>query len=142
LTGGAKQLYLPFAESCGGEVPESGRGEAPLSFRLPRPLKEQLLALAKTKNLSLSGLLKDLVSGCLSGGGKTGRGNVNTAQLERLKAYMLAHPEGVNGAGLARAAGVSHARAMRLLDAADAGGFLTYEEGSGKQTRYFVYRRG
>jgi len=68
----------------------------------------------------------------------TGRGNYNQEQLARLKEYLLAHPEGVTGSMLAGYIGVSHARAMRLLDVADQNGFLTCIDGIGRDTRIFA----
>jgi hypothetical protein len=51
----------------------------------------------------------------------------------------LTHPEGVTGIQLANYVGVSHSRAMRLLDIADENGFLTCIDGIGKNTLIYAY---
>jgi uncharacterized protein len=68
----------------------------------------------------------------------TGRGNFRADQIEKLKDCLMAHPEGITGIELANAIGVTHARAMRLLDAADQNGFLTCLDGTGKNTRFYA----
>jgi len=69
----------------------------------------------------------------------TGRGNYNREQLAKLKEYLLAHPDGVTGTKLAAYIGVCHARAMKLLDAADQNGFLTCIDGTGREMKIFAY---
>jgi hypothetical protein len=69
----------------------------------------------------------------------TGRGNYNENQLEKLKQFLLANPKGVTGIQLADYIGVSHARAMRLLDVADQNGFLTCIDGNSRNMLIYAY---
>jgi len=69
----------------------------------------------------------------------TGRGNFRSDQLDKLKHFLLSHPEGVTGQQLADFIGVSHCRAMRLLDVADETGFLTCTDGNHRQMLIYAY---
>ena len=46
----------------------------------------------------------------------TGRGHINHDELEKVKEYMRAHPEGVTPVVLSKHIGCTQARAARLLD--------------------------
>jgi DNA-binding MarR family transcriptional regulator len=69
----------------------------------------------------------------------TGRGNFNRKQLERLYKYLLRHPAGVSGQDLADFIGVTHARAMRILDVMDQNGYLTCIDGEKQNMLVFAY---
>ena len=46
----------------------------------------------------------------------TGRGNIRTDEVDKVKAYMRQHPEGVTAVVIAKNVGCSQARARGLLD--------------------------
>ena len=75
--------------------------------------------------------------------GKTGRGNIDLLQIQKVKEYMRKHPEGVLPVDVARYVGCHPVRAMRLLDLLSGvenreSDFLVYEDDMAKPIRYFI----
>ena len=75
---------------------------------------------------------------------KTGRGHVDTVQLEKAKEFMRLHPEGVTAISVANHVGCSQARAVRLMDilseASEANDFLVYSDEDTEPTLYFIFQ--
>ena len=115
---------------------------AVILFHLPRTAKESLAVQAKAEGKSLTGLLNDLIAAYITASArppkkKTGRGNVDLAQVGKAKEILrLRHPRGVSAAEIARHVGCRRDRAERLLDilsgnaSESAAGFLVYEDDS------------
>jgi len=66
---------------------------------------------------------------------KTGRGHINHDELDKVKAYMRAHPEGVTAIEVAKFADVSQARAARLLDLLSG----DVEDNENMETDFLIY---
>jgi len=111
----AVQLLFPFA----GE-PRPREADSVILFHLPRAAKEAIATRARLKGTSVTKLLNDLIAGLIvavPAKKKTGRGNIDVAQVEAAKRLLRErHPEGVRISEIAAAVGCPQARAARLLD--------------------------
>ena len=121
-------------------------------FHIKRKNKETLADQAKLEGLSVTGLLNTLIADYISKKlesakqaikPKTGRGNIDWEQLEKVKELMRSRdPEGVRLQDIAEFCGCSNARARGLIDILSdthtQKEFLVYE-GEKKPTRYYIY---
>jgi hypothetical protein len=128
-------------------------------FHLPRTVKETVSLLAKKQGLSITRLLNDLIGGYITAQTpppppqkkKTGRGNVDTEQIELVKQFMRQrHPDGVRIAEIAvyvednTGRECTPARAARLLDILSGGSdgrdysFIVYEDDFVKPVLFYI----
>ena len=85
----------------------------------------------------MTGLLNDLIRGYITPARKTGRGNIDVAQLERAKEILrMRHPHGVRAAEIARHVGCGTARVPGLLDMLSG----NCDENANTQTDFLVYQ--
>jgi len=146
-TRGGEQLYL-FPD-CKPEI----REDDVILFHIKRKNKETLADQARLEGLSVTGLLNTLIADYLTKKleavkqvfkQKTGRGNIDWDQLEKVKELMRSRdPEGVRLQDIAEYCDCSNARARGLIDILSdthtQTEFLVYEEDKVKPTRYFIY---
>ena len=107
-----------------------------------------MAARARREGKSTTRLLNELIAACITPKKKTGRGNVDLAQIERAKEILrMRHPGGASATEIARHVGCTRARAERLLDilsgnAADSANaatdFLVYEDDSGGRPMFGI----
>jgi len=93
----------------------------------------------------LTGLLNELVSSYITPKRKTGRGNVDLAQIEKAKGLLRGRrPRGASVADIARHVGCSRQRAERLLDILSGGSdgrqydFTVYEDDSARPPLFYI----
>lgn len=88
-----------------------------LLVQLPADLKLQALVKAKQERKYLSEIIRAALIDFITPKNTTGRGNINTEQIDKTKEYLRAkHPETVRIVDIAHYVGCDQLRAARLLD--------------------------
>ena len=130
-----------------------------ITIKIPTEYKDDLVKAIKLQNLSFKELITNLINGYLDNlktllkpKKRTGRGNVNTDEIERVKNYLRSiHPNTARKVDIAKAAGVDQARCLILLNLLsgvsddkstefDSKDFLVYEDDDGKYLTYGIYK--
>jgi hypothetical protein len=121
-----------------------------LLVQLPADLKLQALVKAKQEKKYLSEIIRAALIDFIRGKKTTGRGHLNTDQIEKAKKYLRNnHPKLIRAVDLANYVGCEQARAARLLDYLSGGcgesentntDFLVYVDDSENQTLYGIFK--
>jgi len=143
-------MYLPF-EDIAFDSPQEPAGSA-IFLRLPLAVKKTFAAKARAEGLSVTRLLNEIIGGYMAAQEqpfpqkkKTGRGNIDQMQLEKIKELLRArHPQGVRSVDVARYVGCTSARAMGLLDILSGGSdgrkhdFMVFEDDFAKPPLFYI----
>jgi hypothetical protein len=122
--GGINQNLLPFKELEKYTPPEKP-DDAVILFHITQEMKDNVSKAARLQATSVTKLLNGLISDYLETlkqvlrpeKKKTGRGNVDSGQLEKAKELLRKkHPETVRLVDIANYCKVSQARAARIVD--------------------------
>jgi hypothetical protein len=88
-----------------------------LLVQLPADLKLQALVKAKQEKKYLSEIIRAALLDFITPKKTTGRGNINTDQIEKAKEYLRSnHPIPIRAVDLANYVGCEQTRAARILD--------------------------
>ena len=148
---GGVQPDLPFKE-LKNITQKTEAEKAAILFHLSRNSKNRLVELVKMQRLSVTKLINELINDYIHKfkqeekplKKKTGRGNIDWIQIEKVKELMRKHdPEGVRLQDIANYVGCSNARARGLIDILSdthtQKDFLVSEDWEVKPIRYYIF---